>query len=207
MTDRGVLGKTVDELNLDDRFSVAVTRVTRADLEMTAVPGLRLQFGDQLQLVGRDNDLDKAAAAVGDSIKELNQTQFIPFFIGIVLGVALGTLPIAVPGSAATNPPGSGRWPAHRRLILGRIGRIRRQVWHMPTNTNLAFREFGIALFFAAVGLRARREIFRDGLQPHRSKLAGRRTLRHGAADPPHRSLRARRLENKFHGSKRLDCR
>ena len=53
-TDRAALGKTVDQLNLDDRFGVAVTRVTRADLEMTAVPGLRLQFGDQLQIVGRD---------------------------------------------------------------------------------------------------------------------------------------------------------
>jgi Predicted permease len=51
------------ELNLDDRFGVAVTRVTRADLEMTAVPGLRLQFGDQLQIVGRAEDLDKAATA------------------------------------------------------------------------------------------------------------------------------------------------
>ena len=86
-----MLGKTVDELNLDDRFGVAVTRVTRADLEMSAVPGLRLQFGDQMQIVGAPADLDKAAAAVGNSLKELNETHFIPFFIGIALGVALGT--------------------------------------------------------------------------------------------------------------------
>ena len=58
VTDRNVLGKTVDELNLDDRFGVAVTRVTRGDIEMTAVPGLRLQFGDRIQLVGRDSDLE-----------------------------------------------------------------------------------------------------------------------------------------------------
>jgi putative transport protein len=64
VTDRDVLGKTVDELNLDERFHVAVTRVTRADIEMTAVPGLRLQFGDQLQIVGATPDLDKAARAV-----------------------------------------------------------------------------------------------------------------------------------------------
>ena len=93
-----MLGKTVDRLNLDDRFGVAVTRVTRADIEMSAVPGLRLQFGDQLQIVGRDADLEKAAAAVGNSLKELNETHFIPFFIGIVLGIALGTMPIAFPG-------------------------------------------------------------------------------------------------------------
>src|SRR3954468_65749 len=67
VTDKNVLGKTIDELDLDDRFAVAVTRVTRADLEMTAVPGLRLQFGDQLQIVGHDEDLNKAADAVGNS--------------------------------------------------------------------------------------------------------------------------------------------
>src|SRR4029077_13840060 len=82
ITDRDVLGKTVGELNLDDRFGVAVTRVTRADLEMSAVPGLRLQFGDQAQIVGIPDDLDKAAADVGNSLKELNETHFIPFFVG-----------------------------------------------------------------------------------------------------------------------------
>jgi putative transport protein len=160
VTDRDSLGKTVGQLDLDDRFAVAVTRVTRADLEMTAVPGLRLQFGDQLQIVGRDDDLDKAAAAVGNSLKELNETHFIPFFIGIVLGIALGTMPIAVPGLPQPIRLGLAGGPLVVALILGRIGRIRRQVWHMPANTNLAFREFGIALFFAAVGLGAGAKFF-----------------------------------------------
>jgi putative transport protein len=160
VTDRDVLGKTVGELNLDDRFGVAVTRVTRTDLEMTAVPGLRLQFGDQLQIVGREEDLDKAAAAVGNSLKELNETHFIPFFIGIVLGIALGTMPIAFPGLPHPIRLGLAGGPLIVALILGRVGRIGRQVWQMPANTNLAFREFGIALFFAAVGLSAGAKFF-----------------------------------------------
>ena len=160
VTDRRVLGKTVAELDLDDRFSVAVTRVTRADLEMSAVPGLRLQFGDQIQIVGAPADLDKTAAAVGNSLKELNETHFIPFFIGITLGVALGTLPIAFPGLPHPIKLGLAGGPLIVALILGRVGRIRRQVWHMPVNTNLAFREFGIALFFAAVGLNAGAKFF-----------------------------------------------
>ena len=98
VTDRDVLGKTVGELDLDGRFGVAVTRITRAGIEMSAVPGLRLQFGDMVQIVGRDVELDKAAAALGNSLKELNETHFIPFFIGIVLGIALGTMPIMIPG-------------------------------------------------------------------------------------------------------------
>ena len=160
VTDRDALRKTVGELDLDDRFGVAVTRVTRADLEMTAVPGLRLKFGDQLQIVGRAEDLDKAAAAVGNSLKELNETHFIPFFIGIVLGIGLGMMPIAFPGLPQPIRLGLAGGPLIVALLLGRIGRIRRQVWHMPTNTNLAFREFGIALFFAAVGLGAGAKFF-----------------------------------------------
>jgi putative transport protein len=160
VTDRNVLGKTVDELDLDDRFGVAVTRVTRADLEMSAVPSLRLQFGDQLQIVGAPDDLDKAAAVVGNSLKELNETHFIPFFIGITLGVALGTMPIAFPGLPQPIRLGLAGGPLIVALILGRVGRIGRQVWHMPVNTNLAFREFGIALFFAAVGLGAGARFF-----------------------------------------------
>jgi putative transport protein len=160
VTDRKVLGKTVDEIDLDDRFGVAVTRVTRADIEMSAVPGLRLQFGDKVNIVGREEDLEKAAAAVGDSIKELNETHFIPLFIGIVLGIALGTMPIPFPGLPQPIRLGLAGGPLIVALILGRIGRIGRQVWHMPANTNLAFREFGIALFFAAVGLGAGAKFF-----------------------------------------------
>ncbi len=160
VTDRSVLGKTVGELNLSERFHVAVTRVTRADIEMSAVPGLKLQFGDQLQITGNAEDLEQAAAAVGNSLKDLNETHFIPFFIGIALGIVLGTLPIAFPGLPQPVKLGLAGGPLIVALILGRVGRIGRQVWHMPVNTNLAFREFGIALFFAAVGLSAGAKFF-----------------------------------------------
>ncbi|QIF02327.1 putative transporter [Roseimicrobium sp. ORNL1] len=160
VTERSVLGKRVSELDLDDRFHVIITRVTRADIEMSAVSGLRLQFGDQLQLVGRSEDLDKASEAVGNSLKELNETHFIPFFIGIALGVILGTMPIAFPGIPHPIRLGLAGGPLIVALILARVGHFRRQVWHMPINTNLAFREFGIALFFAAVGLSAGKQFF-----------------------------------------------
>jgi putative transport protein len=160
VTDRHVLGKTVGEINLDDRFGVAVTRITRADIEMSAVPGLRLQFGDLVQIVGRDADIDKAAKALGNSAKELKETHFIPFFIGIALGIALGTLPIPFPGLPNPIKLGLAGGPLIVALILGRVGHIGRQVWHMPVNTNLAFREFGISLFFAAVGLGAGAKFF-----------------------------------------------
>jgi putative transport protein len=160
VTHRGVLGKRIDELQLGERFGVAVTRVGRGEVELSAAPGLQLKFGDMIQLVGRQEDLDKAAAALGDSVKELNETQFVPFFTGIVLGIALGTMPIPVPGMPQPVQLGLAGGPLVVALLLGRIGRIGRLVWHMPANTNLAFREFGIALFFASVGLNAGREFF-----------------------------------------------
>jgi putative transport protein len=160
VTDHHVLGKTVGELHLDDRFGVAVTRVTRAGIEMTAVPGLQLQFGDMLQIVGGESDINRAATSLGNSLKELNETHFVPFFIGIVLGVALGTMPIPFPGLPQPIRLGLAGGPLIVALILGRLGHFRRQVWHMPVNTNLAFREFGIALFFAAVGLSAGAKFF-----------------------------------------------
>jgi putative transport protein len=76
------------------------------------------------------------------------------------LGIALGTMPIVIPGLPHPIRLGLAGGPLIVALILGRVGRIRRQVWHMPVNTNLAFREFGIALFFAAVGLGAGAKFF-----------------------------------------------
>lgn len=160
VTDRAALGRTVGELDLDDRFGVAVTRITRADIEMTAVPGLRLQFGDTVQIVGCAADLDKASAALGNSLKELNETHFIPLFIGIFLGVVVGTMPIVVPGLPQPVRLGLAGGPLIVALVLGRFGRIGRLVCHMPASANIAFRDFGIALFFAAVGLDAGAKFF-----------------------------------------------
>jgi putative transport protein len=160
VTDGAVLGRTVGELNLDDRFGVAVTRIMRADIEMSAVPGLRLQFGDTVQIVGRSSDLDNAAATLGNSLKELNETHFIPLFIGIVLGTVVGTMPIAFLGLPQPVRLGLAGGPLLVALVLGRVGHIGRLAVHMPANANLAFREFGIALFFAAVGLDAGAKFF-----------------------------------------------
>jgi putative transport protein len=160
VTDRGSLGKAIGDLDLDDRFGVAITRVTRADIEMTAMPGLRLQFGDTLQIVGRDADLDNAAAALGNSLKELNETHFIPLFIGIFLGVVFGIVPISFTGLPHPVRLGLAGGPLIVALLLGRFGRIGRLVCHMPLSANLAFRDFGIALFFAAVGLDAGAKFF-----------------------------------------------
>jgi putative transport protein len=155
-----VLGKTIGELALDARCGVVVGRVTRADIEVTAAPGLRMRFGDMLHVVGDEAGLDQAEELLGNSVRELNETQFISLFLGIGLGVVLGTMPIVIPGLPHPVQLGLAGGPLVVALLLGRIGSIGRLVFHMPVNANLAFREFGIALFFAAVGLAAGPKFF-----------------------------------------------
>jgi len=113
-----------------------------------------------LQVVGDEPALKRAAELVGNSVKELNETHFIPLFIGIFLGIVIGTMPIMFPGLPQPVRLGLAGGPLIVALVLGRIGRIGRLVCHMPANANLAFREFGIALFFAAVGLAAGPKFF-----------------------------------------------
>jgi putative transport protein len=166
VTSKQVLGKTPAELGLENNFGVEVTRITRGDVEMTAVPSLRLQFGDVLQVVGTEEQLAKVAELLGNSLAQLNETQFIPLFAGIFLGVIVGSIPLVVPGLPNPVRLGLAGGPLIVALILGRIGHFRRLVWHMPLAANHAFREFGIALFFAALGLAAGDQFFDAVLSP-----------------------------------------
>jgi putative transport protein len=160
VTHKQVLGKTVQELGLEHLHGVVVTRITRADLEMSAVPDLRLQFGDLLQIVGETDGLDRATEVLGNSTKDLQATHFIPLFTGIALGVLLGTLPFAFPGIPQPVRLGLAGGPLIIAILLSRIGHFGTLVWHMPVNTNLAFRELGITLFLAAVGITAGERFF-----------------------------------------------
>jgi putative transport protein len=166
VTHSRVLGKSAAELDLETRFGVEITRITRGDTEMTAVPGLQLQFGDVVQVVGSDEQLGKAAEVLGNSLKKLNETQFIPLFFGIFFGIFVGSVPLVVPGLSNPLRLGLAGGPLIVALALGRIGHIGSLVWHMPLSANHAFREFGIALFFAALGLAAGDQFFAAVLSP-----------------------------------------
>jgi putative transport protein len=166
VTQNEALGKTIAELRLQEDLGVNVSRLTRGDIEMTASPGLRLKFGDVLQVVGPDEQLEKAAGRVGNSLKTLNETQFIPLFAGIFIGILVGSIPLAVPGLSQPLRLGLAGGPLIIALVLGRIGRIGGLIWHMPHNANHAFREFGISLFFAALGLAAGKQFFETAFSP-----------------------------------------
>ncbi|PQO38329.1 putative transporter [Blastopirellula marina] len=160
VTNSEVLGKTIEQLGLEQKHGVVVTRIVRGDLELTPVHDLRLKFGDVVRLVGRKEDIKRASALLGNSVNALNATHFVPFFAGIAAGIALGTMPINVPGLPEPLRLGLAGGPLLVAILVGRLGQIGPLVWHMPRNANLAIREFGIALFFASVGLMAGPKFF-----------------------------------------------
>lgn len=160
VTRKAVLGKTIDQLELDERYSVTVTRVSRTEIEMTALPELALQFGDTVQLVGEEEAIAKATKELGNSVHALNETNFIPIFVGIALGVLLGMVPFHFSGIPVPVKLGIAGGPLVVAIILSRIGRFGPLVWYMPGNANLAFRELGIVLFLACVGVKAGEHFF-----------------------------------------------
>ena len=134
--------------------------MTRAGLQMTALDDLSLKFGDRLDLVGDEDGLAKAVGVLGDSVKALDETQFIPMFLGIALGVLGGLLPITIPGLPVPVRIGLAGGPLIVAILLSRIGHAGSLVWYMPANVNIAFRELGITLFLACVGLKAGEKFF-----------------------------------------------
>ncbi len=153
LTRSSILGKTVRELGLEHLHGVTVTRVSRGDQIFTALPDLRLQFGDMLQLVGDEDALNSATAALGNAVQQLQETKFAAIFAGILLGVLLGLYPFHIDGLPAPVRLGLAGGPLVVAIILGVVGRIGPLVAHMPINANRALRELGIILFLACVGL------------------------------------------------------
>lgn len=155
VTQKNILGKTLDELDLQGRFEVTATRVSRAEIEFTPTPVLRLQFADTLLLVGEAEDIDRAAKELGNSAKQLNHPQIVPIFVGIALGVIFGSWPLHLGSMPAPVKLGLAGGPLVIAIILSRIGRIGPLIYYMPLSANFMLREMGIVLFLSCVGLRA----------------------------------------------------
>lgn len=116
-----MLGRMIAETGLDLLYGVTVTRIVRAGVEMTAVPGVRLQFGDFLHVVGDPKGIDSASQTLGNSLPALNTTQFIPVFIGLALGVLVGLAPLAMPALSSPLKLGLAGGPRRIRRPVHRL--------------------------------------------------------------------------------------
>jgi len=155
VTKRQVLGKSLGELNFERTYGAVITRITRADVEFAANDQMRLQFGDFLLIVGSQDGVAQVGELVGNKPKALDHPHVLPVFVGILLGVVLGSLPLALPGMPAPVRLGLAGGPLVVALILSQVGRVGPLIWYLSPAANLVLREIGIVLFLACVGLKS----------------------------------------------------
>ncbi|MGY4676323.1 putative transporter [Pasteurella sp. P03HT] len=155
VTNEKVLGKRIRSLGIHQKYGVVIARLNRAGVELVPSANTTLQFGDVLHVVGRSEVLDQAVSVIGNAQQKLQQVQMLPVFIGIGLGVLLGSIPFHIPGFPVALKLGLAGGPLVVALILARIGSIGKLYWFMPPSANLALREIGIVLFLSVVGLKS----------------------------------------------------
>jgi putative transport protein len=150
-----VLGKSLGDLNFEHHYGTVGTRVNRAGVELAASDFVHLQFGDLLTVVGPKEGVAKVAELVGNKADVLNHPHVLPVFVGIMLGVVIGSVPIALPGMPAPVRLGLAGGPLLVALCLSQVGRLGPLIWYLTPGANLALREIGIVLFLACVGLKS----------------------------------------------------
>ena len=155
ITNPTINGKRLGDMKLRQTFDVTITRIRRAGVELIATPGLLLQVGDTVTVVGDKERVDKLQPILGNSIKQLNEPNLIPYFLGIVLGVTLGMLPIAVPGMPVPVKLGLAGGPLIVAILISTFGPKLKMVTYMSTSANHMVRMIGLSLFLAAVGITA----------------------------------------------------
>lgn len=148
-------GKQICDLKVRDAFHITITRVRRAGIELLATSDLRLQLGDRLTVVGEKEAVDKIARAFGNSAKKLDAPNLASLFFGIILGVALGSIPFALPGLSQPFKLGIAGGSLIVAILMGAFGTKWHLVTYTTTSANLMIREIGISLFLAAVGFGA----------------------------------------------------
>lgn len=149
-----MVGRTLEELQLNNQYDVQVTRVRRSDIEIPPVPQTRFAMGDQLLVVGRSEMVQGIARKMGDTPKELERSELAPIFVGIAFGVILGSIPIWLPFASAPVKLGLAGGPLLVAIVLGSIGRIGPWVFYLPRPASHLMRELGIVIFLATVGLK-----------------------------------------------------
>ncbi len=155
VTKPSLTGQKLKDLHFRDAFGVSVTRVIRAGVELVAGPNLYVQMGDGLICVGTQENIEHLAQKVGNSNDALNKPNLVPIFLGIVVGIVFGSIPIRFPGIPQAIKLGLAGGPLIIAILLGYFGPRYKITTYTTASANLMIREIGISLFLAAVGLGA----------------------------------------------------
>ncbi|MDR0547445.1 MAG: putative transporter [Dysgonamonadaceae bacterium] len=155
ITKSSVNGRSIRQLNLRSSFGVNITRVNRSGVDLIAEPGLNLQMGDRVTVVGDESAIQSVERFLGNQMKRLREPNLIPIFIGIFLGVLLGSIPFAFPGIPQPVKLGLAGGPLIVAILISIFGPKYHLVTYTTMSANLMLREIGICLFLACVGLGA----------------------------------------------------
>jgi putative transport protein len=148
-------GKSIGQLQLRNIYGVNITRVNRAGVDLVADAGLRLQLGDRVTVVGSEAAIANVEQLLGNSLKRLREPNLVAIFIGIALGVLLGSIPFMIPGIPQPVKLGLAGGPLIVSILLSKFGPKFKLVTYTTMSANLMLREIGIAIFLACVGLSA----------------------------------------------------
>ncbi len=155
VTNPKINGKTLGGMHFSSMYGVNVTRVTRHGMDLFASASLPLQVGDRIMVVGPQDAVDRVANKMGNSIKRLDTPNIATIFVGIIIGIIFGSLPLAIPGMPVPLKLGIAGGPLIIAILIGRYGYKIKLVTYTTTSANMMLREIGLVLFLASVGIKA----------------------------------------------------
>ncbi len=155
ITKSDINGKSIGQLRLRNLYGINVTRVNRAGVDLVAEPRLKLQIGDRVTVVGSEASIAEVEQVLGNSLKRLREPNLISIFIGISLGVLLGSIPFTIPGIPQPVKLGLAGGPLIVSILISIFGPKYKLVTYTTVSANLMLREIGIAIFLACVGIGA----------------------------------------------------
>ena len=148
-------GKRLGQLKLRKLYGINITRINRAGVDLVAMPGLTLQVGDRVNVVGTETAVANVEKVLGNSMKRLNEPNLITIFVGIALGIILGSIPITFPGIPQPVKLGLAGGPLIVAILVSRFGYHYKLVTYTTQSANLMLREIGITIFLACVRIGA----------------------------------------------------
>ncbi|MEF3279615.1 MAG: putative transporter [Elusimicrobiota bacterium] len=159
VTNKNLIGKKIFETKIPS-YGVVITRVSRSDIEFVVSDDYTIQFGDNISIVGEEDNVLKATKFIGNSPKDLNHPDLIPIFIGVISGVFIGMIPIHIPFVSQSVKLGLAGGQLLSAIIFSNLGNIGKISWYIPPASNLMLRELGIIIFLSAVGLKSGNSFF-----------------------------------------------
>ncbi len=166
VTRRGLNGKRLGALHMREVCGVNISRVIRGDIKLLASPELRLQYGDRVTVVGKHDDVEQAEKYFGNSVKTLEEPNIGSIFLGLLLGLAIGTIPISIPGLSDSLRLGIAGGPIIMGILVGALGPRMHFISYTTRSASLMLRNLGLSLYLAAIGLDAGQGFFGTILTP-----------------------------------------